>query len=554
MAAHIPVAGRSFAAVRDTAAAASAVVDAAEAVVTAVDVTSLLKSGGFDLETVDRMHTALVTAADSTAAPLRRLRRLRTGLTPGPVKDGVGQAKREIGSLDTSFRAAAALVDALSQVAGKNGPQPVLFALQNNAELRGTGGLISIFAEGTADKGRFRLKRFRDVEDVADQPLTAKKVAAPADYERIYGPQLANTTVWKNANMSPDGPSSWSVLAGIAEVSLKRKPTAVVVIDVPAVAGILGATGPAQLPDGRTISADNAVSELLVKSYEGVPDTFAGQTERRRRLRVAADAVIARLLTTTAPPLPLLRALQLAAAGRHIMVWSADPVTQQALVASGVAGAVPTPDPDIAMMTVHNLGAGRPGEGNKLDYYATRTVKITVTVGAKFADTTQQWTLRNNAPEGGLSGYVGGTLHPGRTNNQVRFALPPDATLTAYDRDGVARPAGDLLEAGSRLLSDVASLEAGTATTWTIRYRVPLKGRSYRMWLVPQPVVQAPALTLRISAAEGTAVRPRGGTGASYDGAWSAVLHPGVDVPRAGWWRRTSDGIKRWWTEPVHIG
>ncbi|MEO6713994.1 MAG: DUF4012 domain-containing protein [Mycobacteriales bacterium] len=553
IAARLPIVGRSYAAVRHTAAAADSVVEASRTILVSVDVTTLLVRGGFDLATLERMRASLTAAAAETSTPLQRLRDLRTGWTPGSVQNGVAEARRELGSFDTTLREAGDLVDALAAIAGRDKPQRMLIALQNNAELRGTGGLISIFAEGTTDKGRLTLEGFRDVEDVAKPPAEAKKVAAPVDFERLYGDHLANSTLWKNTNMSPDGPSSWGVLANVAEVSLARKPDLIIVIDVPAVAQILGAIGPAELPDGRTIRQDNVVSELLEKAYANIPDTYEGQTERRRRLRVAADAVIRRLLTASGPPLPLFRALQRASTGRHLMVWSADPARQKALVDSGVAGAVPTLDPDIAMMTVHNLGSGRFNEGNKLDYYSERAGQVAVTVGRDYAETTQRWTLRNAAPPG-LSDYVEGRQNPGRTNNEVWFAVPPDAQILGYDRDGVALPTAMQSELGHRLLTDIASLDRGASTTWSIRYRVPLAGRSYGLWLVPQPTTRPATLSLRISAAADVDIDVQDSHGGAYDGPWTDVLHRGVGLPGPSRWERITGRVKRWWDEPVHVG
>lgn len=555
LAARLPFVGRSFAAVGTTATAADAVVVAARSIILVTESSDLLSAGAVNLTALDRLRVALEDGAASTAPSLRRLRSLRTGLTPGAVGRGVAEARAELGGVDDDMRKAARALDALGHVLGRDGPQRVLFVLENNSELRATGGLISVFAEATATDGRLVIRAFRDVEDVAASgPSSARRVPAPPDYVRLYGGFLGNSTLWKNVNMSPEGPSSWQVLANVADRSLGRRPAAIVAIDVPGVAEILAATGPVELPDGRTLTAANAVRQLLVESYAGVPDDERGQDERRRRLRVAADAVIGRLLSGSPSPVRLSRALQRATAGRHLMVWAADAATQDALATAGIAGAVPGPQPDIAMMTVHNLGSGERAQGNKLDFYAHRSASVRVVVDRQSATTTQRFTLRNDAPERGLSAYVAGRVDPGRTNNLVTFAVPPGAELTEFRRDGLDRPRTIAHEGGHGLLTDIVSLDPGDAATWTIGYRVAVPSGRYGLALVPQPVARAAHLELSVTAADGVSMTQSGRGATSYTGKWDAVRQVRVEVPSPGWWDRTRDRARRFWEDPVRIG
>ena len=544
--ARLPLIGRSFVAVRDTAGAAEAVVDAASTVLAATDTSALISGGGFDIAALTKLEAALTSAAERTTGPLRRLRELRTGLTPAPVGRGIAQARNELGTLDTTLANGAALVRALRGISGGEGPQSILFVLQNNAELRGTGGFISTFAEATGDRGQFTIKEFRDIENIAATPDRVKTVDAPADYIALYGGNLANTTLWKNANMSPHGPSSLAVLAKVAAATLKSAPQAVVAIDVPAIAEILRATGPVQLPDGQTLSADNAIDELLVKAYE-VPDD--AQHERRRRLRVAATAVIRQLLQG-APTVPLIRALQTAAAGRHLMLWSAKPEWQQAFHNVGATGAIPPPDPDIAMMTIHNLGATEIFTGNKLDYYAARELDVTVVLADDSATTTQRWTLRNNAPTSGLVEYVAGTIHPGRTRSQVRFSVPAEAELTGYARNSVRLVPQKDTEVGHRVLSDVVTLDPGQSATWTISYSLPVKGGRYGLWLVPQPLAKPASLSMTFTIAEGSTLASVGTPPPSGPQSWTAVVHPTFVIPDPSWTQRVGE----WFRRPVRVG
>ena len=547
IAARLPVIGRSFAAVRNVADAGESVLGAADRVLDEVGEQPILRDGALDVTVLRRLSATLGELSTDTAGPVRQLQRTRTGLTPAVVGRSVREAQDELADTPEDLGRTAGLLGALAGIAGADGERQLLIALENNAELRGTGGLISVFAVATTRGGRFELGQFRDVASVSADADEAKTVAAPADYTAIYGPFLANTTLWKNANMSPIGPDSLSVMAGIAEVSLKTKPTAVLVLDVPAIAAILRATGPVELPTGRPVSAETVVDELLVQAYEDVPDTLAGQTERRRRLRVTADAIVRRLLRG-GDIVALARGLQHAAAGRHLMLWSAVPAEQAAFVASGTAGAVPDDGTDLVNVTVQNFGTGKSGEGNKLDFYAHRTVRVSVVIDADSAETTQHVTIVNRSPTSGLPDYVAGTTNPGRTNNFVTFAVPRGAELLAFERDGAAQGTRFHEEGAHTVLVGSAAIDPGEQTSWTLRYRTRLTRQGYRLWLVPQPLARPATLSVDVT------VDGQASPSTIAAGRWDEVRQIAVQPAARGWWERTRDRVKKFWDEPVTIG
>jgi hypothetical protein len=349
--------------------------------------------------------------------------------------------------------------------------------------------------------------------------------------------------------MSPDGPTTFGLVADLAELSMGRRPSAVVAIDVPTIAAILDATGPAELPDGTDLTGKNAQEQLLVKAYKDVPDTREGQAERRKRLREAADAVVARLLEGKAGTVKLAGALSRMAAGRHLMLWSDDAGEQERLVRSGAAGAVTAGEGDLAMVTVHNFGGGR-FEGNKLDYYARREMSVRVHVDRDRALVQRTFTLHNNAPETGLSGYVAGLERPGQTRNFALFALPRDAKITGWAQDETLLPVNPRPESDYTVLSDFAALDPGESTTWVLTYELPLHGSRYQVRAVPQPLTADARIEVDVRAAERLDLRARRGT-SSLSEVWSDDTTMVLDVVKAPWWRRAGSAIRRFWNEPI---
>ena len=552
----VPIAGRSIVAERVVADAATEAVAAGLAAARGTD--NLGEAGRIDLAQLETTRADLLHHAERLREPLQRLSNLNTQLTPGFVGHGVKSAQDALIGLDDDLVRGADLASALHGVLGGNGPRKVLVALENNAELRGTGGLISTFAIGTTTDGHLNLGRFRDVEEFSTSPGSAVKVPAPPDYTAHYGPYLANTSLWKNVNLDPDAPTSSKVLAEIAGLTAKFEPDVVVLLDVPAMADIIGVTGPITLDTGRRLNSEQLTKALLVDAYGGVANTREAQNERRHRLEDAATRSVNRL-TGARASLKLVRTLAHLAAGRHITLWSAKPDEQASLVSAGVGGSVSPGDHDIALITVSNLGdsfikPGRSGSGNKLDYYAKRALDVKVTIRREVAHVVQTLTLRNEAPTG-LRDYVAGPTNPGRLHELISMTTGFNAVLESFKRDDKdARVTLDS-EHGYKRISLVADLERGESATWTLTYDVPLVGGVYRLDLMPQPLAQDARLTLHVSRPDGTldsldGIDTRRGR-VEYTGDWETVLRVAVRPHKRTGWESFRHAISDFWTEPI---
>ena len=549
-AAAVPLMGRTVEAARETAIAGAVVSDQAGRVLDAVP-DDLLAPGRVDLAGLAEVERALRNAADRTRQPVQRLVALELDGTPDAVAKGVREAQTRVANVPGTLLRAADLLDTLNAVLGGDRDRRLLVVLQNNAELRATGGLVSVFAQATARDGAVQVEAFQEVEDVADPPATAERVPAPDDYRALFAPFKAGTTLWKNVNMAADVPTSSTVLASIARASLGQAPEVVVWLDVPAIARVLRATGPVELPDGSTLSTDNAVRRLLSEAYLDADDSAGGQARRREVLRSAADAVLGQLLAAEAEvaPLELIRQLRAAAAGRHLAVWSTVPFEQRRLEAGGAAGAVFAGRGDLHAAAAHNLGDGK-GFGNKLDFYSRRLVSARVEVERSSALVEQELSIRNIAPTSGLPFYVTGRHRPGVLNQLVSLALPADASVEAFSRGGQALSVEPRPLADHAVLFDAVALPPGQTTTWRLRYRVPVRDGRYRLRLFPQPLAVDAGLSLTVLPAPGLMLQEGPVT---FSGPFAQTVVLDVVAQRPPWLSRARDAVHRFWNEPVRL-
>ena len=507
--ASMPLLGRSLAAERAVVRTAEPTVDG---LILLSDASPTLRAedGRVDVERLSRLAIELDVVASRAERELAALRRAPTGMMPAPVASRVDTAERALQPVVGTLRSGAMGAEVASGLLGGSGRRQLLVALENNAELRGTGGHVSTFATGVAVEGRLSLMPFRDVIEVNDEPSEARRVAAPDDYVEDYGSFLADTTHWRNWAMSADIPTSAAVGAAAGSALLDTTLDAVVLLDVPALGAIVRLHGEdIRLDDGTTLSPEDLERSLLVEEYARSGDP-TGQDARRAALRDAATRTVSALLTDSAPGLGMVRMLGDLAAGRHLALWSARPEEQRRLVDLGLAGGIHAGEDDLTHVSVNNLN------GTKLDYYVDRTVSVDVTVGAANSRVVQRVTLANRAPVG-LVGYVEGFERPGEVVNRVELWLAADVALESLTVDGAPAPVITRQRPDRTLVATNVVIPRGKAAVVELTYTLPTPGGVYRGRLIPQALARDARLEVTLRAAQG-ALTDVEGAGVASDG------------------------------------
>lgn len=517
MAARLPVLGRTWRVARLVAATSDAVLEGVQQGLLATSSAQYVDSDDPALQRLASLAEPVRMSAARARDLLAQLESASTALTPSSVAEGTAQARAGLApAVRTLERAAAGA--RVGQVLLQRGPtRSVFVAIENNAELRGTGGYVSTYARGTLTNGRLDLQPPQDIIEIGETPASARRVRAPADYRRAYGPFLADTTLLRNWTLSPDIPSSASVAAAALGVVTDSEPDLVLLLDVPALQAFADLSGESiELADGTVVPPEELSGQLLIESYaDGL--TEQAQTRRRDELRRAAGETVTRLLSQDVDPLALLRTLSDLASGRHLALWSADPSLQSQLVTVGVAGEVAPGEGDLSLVTVNNFGA------NKLDVYVEREVEVDAVVGRRTTEVVQRVRLTNRAPAG-LVPYVAGRMTPGVLSERLEFGISRRATLESFSSNG--RPARATVDDKGEWLRIVVNLTLprGGSTTFEVRYTVPT-ANGYRVDLIPQPLAVDATLTLRLTAADGARLVDEYGRrlpkGARSQGPWT---------------------------------
>lgn len=411
----LPVAGRQLRSVGAITGAAETATSAGAEAFTALQA----ESGAPTSDPARRLGSV-----DRTAATLRDLQERVDDLDLGPDRGLVGplararaDAAENYERLRTTLDEAVASVDAVQRFL--TGPTRYLLLAANNAEMRhGSGMFLQAgsldVAGGRVDAGRTTPTGFL--------LLAAPGVTVDPQVDQLWGWLLPGRE-WRNLNATPRFDESARMATEMWAATGRPPARGVVAVDVAGLAELLRVVGPVDVTDPadgvvRTVTAEDVEPLLLLEQYRN----FDVTDERRDFLGAVATEVFAALNGRQVSGLDLVQALQRAAAGRHILLWSSDPVEQSGWEALGASGRLPE---DSLMVSLLNRN------GTKLDQFVGVHALLSATEAGDRRRVRVQVDLRNVAPPD-LPTYVGGPFPntdyaPGEYAGVLALTLPAGA-------------------------------------------------------------------------------------------------------------------------------
>lgn len=398
VAAQVPVLGRDLYAARQVSAVMADITTAAQPLETALPRLTPTgqagQQGQLDTDAIRAVADAmpqLSTAVSSGAVDIGEID--VDGLRP-EVAAGVSTLNTALAAARGPFADAVPMLDQLPVMLGADGRQSWLVLLQQDAEARGTGGLVGAFAELTTDQGRMTLV---DAQSRAtlDRGPAIPVASVPADLRAHYGQDL---TEWAGFNASPNFSYTGELAASGWQARTGESVDYVAGVDQNVVAALLAATGPVKVRGVRVDSA-NAVNFLS----RGVYSRWTDPQDVDEVTTELVQAVFGRFAAGRFSMPTLIGALREPVHERRVLLWAADDEIQDQLEALSVSGTIPSDLGPFAMAVVNN------GGGNKMDAYLqvdTAYVPGTCVNNARVGQISV--TLDNTAPTDGdgLPSYV----------------------------------------------------------------------------------------------------------------------------------------------------
>ncbi|MEV4330801.1 DUF4012 domain-containing protein [Streptomyces sp. NPDC049597] len=429
---------------------------------------------------------AMLSRLDKTAPELERAAQVaadtRDDTHELPSRTWVGAADQARAELVRRLdRIAPAMTDAavaarvVPPMLGADSQRRYLVVFQNTAEARGTGGLPGAFAVLTVEQGQPRFETFGTDTMLAD---AEPSIDLGAEYKAQYA-RMDPVGTWANSNISPHFPHAARIWSAAWYDHSGERVDGVIALDPSGLARLLRATGPARMPDGTELTADNALDLAERDGYARYPDSV----QRKQFLLDVARTAATSLMEALGDPqrlTALLRGTYDIMAEERLKVWSAREDEQRLLMTRPLSGALPsTPDP-FAGVVVNNAAGG------KLDYYLDRELRWTP--GRCTRDgrlVTARITLTNRAPATGLPAYVtqrgdkpSYPTRPGDNRLLVSYYASEGARLTDLTIDGRPAMLHSGVERGHPVYTADVELPAQSTRTVTLRLVEPVSHRA----------------------------------------------------------------------------
>lgn len=426
VAASVPAIGKNFAVVSELALSAEdAIKGAAQpllSVYSSLDLKTLQPAQGkIDVKTLAASSPGIVSAASTIELTYSRLASIDDiGLLPD-VAQSLAAAKNSLDDLRRTLSVAADTSRILPNMMGIEGPRNYLLLVQNNAEIRATGGLPGALAVLTFENGTATL-------DSQTSGASMGKFSPPVKVDpvqtSIYSSRLG--TYISDVNLTPDFPTAAKSAKAMWESRHGTKLDGVIGLDPVVLSYILQASGPLELPNlnseldqrmPHVLTADNVVKVLLSDVYYStdsneLQDAYFAAVSKEVFGVVASgkinfDQLVAALATS--------------ADEHRLQIWSAHKEEQEVLMKSELGGGISGPAVGGAAFGVYF----NDGTGAKMDYLVRRTVQLVGTcTGNDYAEYKVKVTLSNTAPPDAAS------ILPLAVTGGGHFGIPPGSVQT----------------------------------------------------------------------------------------------------------------------------
>ncbi|MFN0281369.1 MAG: DUF4012 domain-containing protein, partial [Kineosporiaceae bacterium] len=362
VAARLPVVGDDVTAVRSLTRTAAEVTTAAQPLESTIPRILGDRPAGTLVDPTALKDAAVAMPALSTAvgSGVAALDAVPTDGVVDRLGSAVEQVRSVLGTVRGPLDSGGPALETFADLLGAAGPRTTVVLLQQDAEARGTGGLVGAYALLKADAGDVTLLASRPRQSLQTGPKLPQK-AVPPELGELWNTDLEE---WAGLNLSPHFP--WTgrlVAAGWALQPDLPQIDNVVAIDQNVFAALLAGTGPVEV-DGTTLTPDNAAQYLSRDIYAQHPD----YTQVDVAVGRLVQAMFGRLVKGDLAVGPLVTAMREPVEQRRVLLWSRRPVEQKRIEQTAFSGAIPDRPGPFVMPVINN------GGGNKLDAYLETSV------------------------------------------------------------------------------------------------------------------------------------------------------------------------------------
>jgi hypothetical protein len=422
------------------------------------------------------------------AQAVARARPAMTRLQQHELSPRVASYVARLGAYWPVLEGAVQLAQDLPALLGQSRPMSYLLLAQNNQELRPTGGFISGVGLIQLSAGKIVSMTFQDSYAV---DALCDPAAYPPAPQPLREHMWTSVLVFRDANWSPDFPSSAATVSSIYRLCSGLAVDGVVAMDLEAVSLLLGALGPLQ-PEGYPEPVTSDTLQQYVTQYWTNPLRSVDITDQQQlewwlhRKDFMADLLKAALQKVTAAPqslelAPLGRAVLKALQTRHFLFTLGDPQIGRGLSIAGWDGALRPAVGDYLMVADANIGYRKvnPLVQQSVDYsveFGSHQGAVGLQLGQQpQATLTLRYTNGSQGPAeceaGSALDYSYAEMMRGCYWDYVRVYVPLGSRLLAIQ--GGDAPAQVSAEAGKTVFSTLLVVAPGQTRELVLQYELP---------------------------------------------------------------------------------
>jgi hypothetical protein len=303
-------------------------------------------------------------------------------VVPARYKESYISAKNRIGDARHAVLTSKSLLAVAPSVLGVGDRRKYVILLQNNMELRATGGFIGSFAVVSLENGKLFDEQVYDVYS-ADGQLKGH-VEPPEEIKKYLGE--ANWYM-RDSNWDPDFPTTGRRVEWFLNKTLSQDVQGVIGLNLFTLQDIMRSIGSSHLDDyNEDISADNLFERA---EYHAEVNFFPGSTAKKEFLGSLTDVLINKLKSLSPNQLlSVMEAISGSIEEKNTVMAFADSGVDRTFSALGWNGEireVPCPDlgvtcsQDYAMLVDSNFGV------NKANYFVKRNIALDVKIEQDFS-------------------------------------------------------------------------------------------------------------------------------------------------------------------------
>ena len=439
--------------------------------------------------TLHFMTTQTESALDHLTKARKKMQQLNALFLPQKIQEKIIKAMGEIQHAKELLAQGIEIMPLLLDLLGDRYPHSYLILLQNNTEIRATGGFIGSLLRIDMNDGVITKMEFEDVY-LRDGQLT-EHVPPPVGLAPI-------TVGWglRDANYSPDFPTSAQDVLWFWEKEKGQTIDTVIAITPDIVTEVLKHTGPITLENDIIFDAENIVSRLSFLTES----KFAGKEDPKIFIQTMIPPLKEKILEL--PPKKIIQLLQEMVTQKSILAFSKKQSIQEFFETLQVVGNIQKTSDDY-LMVVQSSYSGNKSDGNmkqKIWHKAEITPEgeliDTVTVVRKHLwgiDPKYEQQFLENVDKFGF-----GKIHPytqqreiaGRGDNKVYTRLYVPKNSEIIEVSGIEKKDILITQKQGKTLFEYffPTVIRGQQEQVSIRYKVPKNVQNnYQLFLQKQP-------------------------------------------------------------------